>query len=154
MPGPKQPIALVQAKGAKHLTKAEIAKRQATEISAPNDKIEPPAYLSTKRRKQVFVIIARELVEIGIMTNLDVDALARYVIAQELYVKASKRLLSLTDSEDFSGLLKNQDKLFRQCRSAAMDLGLTISSRCRLVMPKPKEPPSDDPFDQFDQFER
>jgi P27 family predicted phage terminase small subunit len=32
-------------------------------------------------------------------------------------------------------VLNNQDKLFKQCRASAMDLGLTISSRCRLVIP-------------------
>lgn len=39
-------------------------------------------------------------------------------------------------NDDYSELLINQDKLFKQCRQASSDLGLTISSRCRLVIPK------------------
>ena len=35
MAGQRQPIALVQAKGKKHLTKAEIAERERTEVKAP-----------------------------------------------------------------------------------------------------------------------
>jgi len=149
MPGQRQPLALLEHKGRKNLTKAEKEQRKATEVSAPSDKVEPPAYLSTKKRKQQFVEIAAELLDIGIMTNLDVDALARYVIAQDLYVKVSKQLLSST-MEDFSDLLNSQDKLFKQCRAAAMDLGLTISSRCRLVMPTPKEPPKDNRYARFE----
>ena len=34
MAGQRQPIALVQAKGKKHLTKAEIAERERTEVKA------------------------------------------------------------------------------------------------------------------------
>lgn len=39
-------------------------------------------------------------------------------------------------NEAYSDLLINQDKLFKQCRQASSDLGLTISSRCKLVIPK------------------
>lgn len=39
-------------------------------------------------------------------------------------------------NDDYSELLINQDKLFKQCRQASSDLGLTISSRCKLVIPK------------------
>ncbi|MFS1511918.1 hypothetical protein VQL36_05705 [Chengkuizengella sp. SCS-71B] len=36
----------------------------------------------------------------------------------------------------FASLTKSQDKYFSQCRAAASDLGLTISTRCKLVIPK------------------
>ncbi|MEC0352493.1 P27 family phage terminase small subunit, partial [Bacillus subtilis] len=38
--------------------------------------------------------------------------------------------------EEFAELFINQDNLFKQCRQASSDLGLTISSRCKLVIPK------------------
>ena len=44
MAGQRQPIALVQAKGKKHLTKAEIAERERTEVKAPSDRVTPPSY--------------------------------------------------------------------------------------------------------------
>ena len=46
MAGQRQPIALVQAKGKKHLTKAEIAEREQTEVKAPSDRVTPPSYLT------------------------------------------------------------------------------------------------------------
>ncbi len=42
----------------------------------------------------------------------------------------------IVPNDDYSDLLINQDKLFKQCRQASSDLGLTISSRCKLVIPK------------------
>ena len=42
-----------------------------------------------------------------------------------------------------------RDKALKQCRGAAADLGLTISSRCRLVVPKPPEAPKENKFGKF-----
>lgn len=155
----KQPVNLLVLKGNKNLTKKEIEERKAQEVKAPSDKVKPPSYLPTKLKKE-FKRISSELVEIGIMTNLDNDALARFLMAQKMYIEVTDNLMKIPSvievpnivkdeygekfqdgmkeaaNPDFSELLINQDKLFKQCRSAASDLGLTISSRCRLVMPK------------------
>ena len=48
MSGPRQPIELVVAKGAKHLTKAEIESRRKSEIAPLDGELTPPAYLSKK----------------------------------------------------------------------------------------------------------
>lgn len=136
MARPRQPVDLIAIKGKKHLTKTEIAERKATEVKAAADKVKPPSYLP-KDLKREFKKIADELLDIGIMTNLDVDALARFLIAKKLYLEITRKLLDepeLIISDD--KLVTSQDKLFKQCRSAASDLGLTISSRCKLVMPK------------------
>ena len=42
---PKQPIELVQFKGKKNLTKAEIEERKITEVAAASDNVVPPDYL-------------------------------------------------------------------------------------------------------------
>ena len=42
-----------------------------------------------------------------------------------------------------------QDKAFKQVRAAASDLGLTISSRCRLVVPQAPEVPKTNKFSRF-----
>lgn len=82
MAGQRQPIALVQAKGKKHLTKAEIAERERTEVKAPSDRVTPPSYL-TATQKKAFRKTVKELRAIDLISNLDVEALARLVIAQE-----------------------------------------------------------------------
>ena len=43
MARPREPIALIEAKGKKHLTKAERDARKKTEITAPCDNVTPPA---------------------------------------------------------------------------------------------------------------
>lgn len=144
---PRQPISLIEAKGKKHLTKEEIAERKATEVKAPNDKIRAPSYLDKDLKKE-FNKIAKELKEIDIMSNLDVDALARFIIARKLYIEITQQLVenpSLLLDKDTVGI---QDKFFKQCRSAASDLGLTISSRCKLVVPKKEEKPKNK-FEKF-----
>lgn len=157
----KQPIDLLVIKGNKNLTKKEIEERKAQEVKAPADNVKPPSYLPTKLKKE-FKKIASELVGIGIMTNLDNDALARFLLAQKMYLDVTGKLINIDPiievpkmveneygekvqdgtikvaNPDYSEILINQDKLFKQCRAAASDLGLTISSRCKLVMPKGK----------------
>lgn len=39
-----------------------------------------------------------------------------------------------------------QDRYFRQCRQGAADFGLTVSSRCRLIVPKAPETPKKNKF--------
>lgn len=137
MAGQRQPIELVLAKGNKHLTKAEIEARRNSEIGPLSGDMTPPAYL-TKKQKAEFNTIANQLRELKIMGETDVDALARYIVANTFYINAVKKLRSKEvrdDPELFDSWLKIQEKMFRQCRASANDLGLSISSRCRLVVP-------------------
>lgn len=163
MPGQRQPIDLIVANGRKHLTKAEIEARRQTEVKAPADKVTAPAYL-TPEQKKTFKKIVKELRNIGLVSNLDVDALARLVIAQSKYIAVTEQLnrqpLMIeverdTGKKDADGqpikvkvevvnseverLAIMQDRFFRQCRQGAADFGLTVSSRCRLIVPKAPE---------------
>jgi len=148
MAGQKQPINLVKAKGKKHLTKAEIAKREKEEVKAPSDKVRAPTYL-TKPLKKEFNKISKELVKIGIMTNLDVDALARFVIAQHMYLEITKKIFDDYELLLDKDIVSAQDRFFKQCRTSAIDLGLTISSRCKLVLPEIKQKEPDNKFAKY-----
>ena len=137
MSGQRQPIELVIRKGNKHLTKTEIETRRKSEIGPLDGEIAPPAYL-TKKQKAEFNKIAGQLEELKILGETDVDALGRYVVANTMYIDSVKKLRRREIREDpelFENWLKIQEKLFRQCRQSASDLGLTISSRCKLVVP-------------------
>lgn len=163
MAGQRQPIELVKAKGKKHLTKAEIEERARTEVKAPADKVTAPPYLTPEQKKK-FKKIVKELRAIDLISNLDVDALARLVIAQEKYMEITAELNRQplmvtvdvpTGQKDVKGnpifrqmetvngeverLALLQDRYFRQCRQGAADFGLTVSSRCRLVVPKKQD---------------
>lgn len=165
---PRQPVDLLVLKGKKHLTKSEIAERKSQEIRAPSDKVKAPRYLD-KEAKREFNKLAKELVELGILTNLDVDALARFLLARRMYLAVTDELLTINPvhnvegfddrgqpiirkiaNENYGDLLQNQDKLFKQCRQAASDLGLTIAARAKLVIPKKEEPkPKTNPEKMF-----
>ena len=153
MAGQRVPLEVIQARGAKHLTKAEIKERQEREIKPITDNIVAPTYLSSKQKKE-FYIIADQLKKLKILGETDVDALARYIISKDLYIKVSKQISKpevIEDPINLDKYLKNQDRLFKQCRASANDLGLSISSRCKLVVPEAnKDEPKENKFKKFE----
>ena len=147
MAGQRLPIEVVQARGSKHLTKAEIQERQERELKPITDGIIAPDYL-TKKQKATFNKLASKLEKLKIMGETDVDALARYIVANDSYVHATKQLRKSEVKNDpmkYESWSKIQERNFKMVRASANDLGLSISSRCKLVVPgankedKPKE---------------
>lgn len=141
----RRPIDLLLIEGKKNWTKAEIEQRRREELVVEGlDDVTAPSYL-TKKQKEEFYEIAPKLQSLNIMTELDEDALARYLIAKTQYVRLSRRLNGMLgkkkDLDEASKISNMLDKAFKQCRQSANDLGLTISSRCRLVVPKVEEAP-------------
>lgn len=154
MPNPKQPVGLLLAKNNRsHLTKAEIEKRQAEELKVDLLDVEPPRHLNRKQKNQ-FIEIASKLKHIKIMTELDEEALARYVTTNEEYLRIDKLLQAEMKKKDYDIAIINQlhlvqDKLLKQVRALASDLGLTITSRARLVVPQATEEPKKNKFSKF-----
>ena len=163
---PRQPIDLLIEKGKKHLTKEEIEYRRNTEVNVEAKDVKPPTYLS-KKQKQEFNKIAKILVESVMMSELDEDCLARYLIANENYIRFTKQInaefrkqnskeakqdpdiLEKTNTR-IEQLLIHQDRAFKQCNSCADKMGLTITSRCRLQVPQaPTEKPKENKFAKF-----
>lgn len=91
MAGKKQPLAVIQANGRKHLTKAEIELRKAQELHPDADKVAPPGWLD-KKQKRRFKELAAQLIDLKIMTNLDCEALARLVKAEADYVAMTQAI--------------------------------------------------------------
>lgn len=154
MAGQRLPTAVVQARGSKHFTKAEIQERQEREIKPITDNIIAPDYL-TKKQKDEFYRIADQLKKLKILGETDVDALGRYIVANDFYINAVKQMRKTEVKNNpvaFEAWAKIQEKYFKQCRSCANDLGLTISSRCRLVVPATKEAPKKE--NKFAKFEK
>lgn len=153
MAGQRIPIELVQARGSKHLTKAEIAERHAREVKPNTDNIIAPDFL-TKKQKDDFYRLSAQLEKLKIMGETDVDALGRYIVANDFYINAVKKMRSKEvrdDPDKFTAWAKIQERYFKQCRSCANDLGLSISSRCKLVVPETKhETPKENKFKKFE----
>lgn len=160
MAGARKPIKLNLATGNKHWTKDEIEERLSSEVQPITDGIAAPSYLTSKQKKQ-FNTIADQLQRIGIMGETDNDTLARYITAQGLYEQAVKDLRELQKKrpKDADALVvwvniveqldKRQDRYFKQAQTAAAALGLTISSRCKLAVPKSAEAPKVNKFAKF-----
>ncbi len=142
MPNIKQPIELIQAKGRKHLTKAEIETRKASQVSSEFSGLIEPDGL-TKAEQIAFWKWADILDKLGILSDLDVDALARYVKAQSRYLKAekvySKVLAASDDLDEIEKAQRIQDRALKAVTSCAKCLGMTIDSRARLIAPKVAE---------------
>lgn len=159
---PREPINLILAKGKKHLTKAEIKERTESEITTDHINVKPPEYLNDKEKEE-FNKISKILLDIGIITELDEDCLAHYLISNTSYIKYTKTIRSLEDEyakakrkdkknqilSDIDLYLQYQARALKQCRVCANDMGLSISSRAKLVMPKPKETPPENKFNKF-----
>ena len=159
---PKEPINLIIAKGKKHLTKQEIEERQKSEIKVNFTDVKPPEYL-TDEQKTEFMKIANILLKVGIMTELDEDCLAHYLIANTNYILYTQKIRELNikilkakradirrkAEMDIDTYLSYQDRALKQCRACANDLGLSISSRCKLVMPPTNEKPKENKFAKF-----
>lgn len=176
----REPINLIIAKGKKHIGPAFIEERRAQELSVPFKDVVAPDYL-TKKQKEEFDTYADLLLKLDIFTELDVDVLAQYCIAHDLYLEYSKQIkklmaknevirtwkvldtlaLECDDKEQLIDLLEQllrrqrgaeitslmslQDKAFKQCLACAREMGLTITSRTKLVIP----PPPDDTDDEL-----
>lgn len=175
MAGQRQPLEVLQGKGRKHLTKAEIENRQKTEIKAKSDKVKPPTYLGAKQKKR-FTEIANELLDLDIMANIDCDALARLIIVEDEFIAINKALkktplminrrIALDELDEhgnpvfkeveekvvnpeYNQLQIMRGRVFKECRQGAADFGLTVSSRCRLVVARSSEPPKENKFMKY-----
>lgn len=158
----KQPIDLIAAKGRKHLTKAEYEERKSGEISAPSDAVKTPLFL-TKKEQKTFEELSQMLIDIGVMTNLDSNALGAYIKAVSNYEKAVKQLDKIRLSFDKKkNMTKEEQELVawakfnaqhkivvrceKEMKLLGAPFGLDPLSRCKLVIPKKDE---DKPKNKF-----
>lgn len=150
MPGPRQPVQLLQAKGAKHLTKAEIEERTKTEVKTDTPRyVLPPKWLPEQLRDE-FKKISRELIALNIFSKLDADSLAFYLMSRQEWMQDTAELATARRQRDPNSIKLWSDlqaKHFKAARQTANELGLTVTSRCRLVIPKKDEAP---PLDDFE----
>lgn len=147
----KLPLRVIKGNArSNHITKHEMKKRLAHEekMRGPTENIIAPPYLTAVQKKE-FDDIAKELLKLEIFSELEIDVLARYLDSKYQYVQVVKDLRKMKptitveengkkqtfENEDYRKLLRTKNTLFNECRAAATDLGLTISSRLKLVFP-------------------
>ena len=139
MPGKRQPTDVLEANGRKHLTNEEKTARRASEVSVPPaTKARPPNWLESEDLRKEFRKLGKQLIEAGLYTDLDADNLGYYITARAQWVAATEQVaaaLVAGDSKNSNFWSRIQDRFFKQARSCAASMGLTVSDRCRLVIP-------------------
>lgn len=134
-----QPVALLKAKGRTVRPRAYWEEREAREVKVPFDQVSPPDYLKGKKNRAEFMEIAGKLKAIGIFTELDEDVLARYILSKNLYLLYTQKLtqeIAKGDTDTITKYQRLQAEAFKQCRACGSDLGLSITSRCKIQIPQ------------------
>lgn len=149
-----KPIYLHLLEGNKNrLTKTEIDKRLEAEKSMQpkNDRIKPPAWLDSMAKRE-FKRIAQELMDLDLLTNVDINALAAYCDAYSDYIKCTRIIQEEGLMVEYTNkaaetnkvphpLLTKKKQLHEQMKSLATEFGLTPSSRASLAKPKRDDKP-------------
>lgn len=153
MPGPRQKLSVLEANGRKHLSKAEKAERAAREVELPKPaKMKVPRWLP-EHLKADFRALAKELLAADMgAAQLDRDTVGRYLVAQHQFTAACRMVQDALDQEDpdlVNAWSRAQKTYFEQARACANDLGMTITSRCRLVVPEGAQKQEENPFLQL-----
>lgn len=138
MPGPRQPTDVVEANGRKHLTEAEKDARRDREIHVPPpDEALPPKWLPKKLHKE-YHEIGEILRTAGLYSELDRDVLGQYFLARDRWLQADKLAAKAIRDKDEALAQKwssTQNTYFRQARQCAESMGLSVTARCRIVVP-------------------
>ena len=149
----KLPQNVIEMRDRSQQTKAEKAERHASEPKTEKVKqVRAPVWVPEHLREE-FSKIGRELNEIGLLSKLDFDILARYLMSRDAWVAAhhkARDALDMDDAKEAGTWSRVARTYFDQCQQCASSMGLTISSRCRLVVPKPPEDPAgEDPMTEM-----
>ena len=138
MPGQRQPIALIEANGRKHITVAEADARRDAEVHAPApDQAVPPQWLPKKHHAE-YRKLGEILIACGLFSELDRDVLAQYFVARDSWISAQRRAAAAIRAKDENAAkawTTVQAAYFKQARQAGDAMGLTVTSRCRIVVP-------------------
>lgn len=164
MANQRQPVGLIQAKGKKHLTKAEIEQRQATEIHPLlSENVSPPKYLSKAEKDRFFEILG-QLDGLGIVGDKDMLMLGQLVQEESMAVDAYKDYKKARARRDgflrtakqngldymqgdYFEIYKNHEMMLTNAdirvsrhrndlRKIANDFGMSVTAGCRVVMPQ------------------
>ena len=140
---------VVATVGKSHLSNKdkEFLINNSLEVETDHEKIVAPSFLD-KEMKEKFYFLADELIKLNIFTHLDVDTLAQYVFNITQYEKISEILINIPMvGEEYSEMIKLQEKFFKMSRAGANELGLNILSRNKLIVPKQEV--KTNKFDEF-----
>lgn len=136
----RQPADVILARGKTHMTRAEYEERKASEPTMPPEMrdVEPPEYLfqwpDMVNQFDYYAKMLRALIPDN-FGQPDADLLARYVVSEALYESYTALLVGLAKPDEIKAVQIAQDRAFKQAHTCASSLGLTVTSRCKLIVP-------------------
>lgn len=135
----------------KNMTKAEKEARKKAEqkLQPKKDKIKTPKWLD-KTAKKEWRRVCKELEELGLLTNIDITALAIYCDAFSKLLQANSEIESrgmfveYTNKAGATNIIENPavrtaNKYADIIRKMCAEFGLTPSARAKLTLPKEEE---------------
>ncbi|CEO07630.1 phage terminase small subunit P27 family [Paraclostridium sordellii] len=149
MARPRQPVSLLQAKGKKHLTKAEIEERKSQELKVNSDNVKAPVFLNESLIDE-FNKFVQEMNRFEILDNTDSDAVGRYTYYKNEFARIAKKLSKTgPDNKKYDDYLKKLSNISKEINILEVRFGITPGNRCKLVIPTQKE---DKPPNKFSKF--
>lgn len=154
MPANRVPTNLLKLRGAfdKH---PERLKARQNELTLTVEAPEPPDFLSEQARPH-WDSISDTLYKFGVMTALDVHALAAYCEVYARWLHANEQICKngcvIPDEDGFprsSPYLRVANDAFQQMRSLLTEFGLTPAARSRVSAP---DRPTENPFAAIDRL--
>lgn len=133
------------------ISKEEKKKRQEAEaqIKVKSDQLLTPPEFLNERASQEFLRVAKESQELGILDNLDFTFIVIYAEAWDNYCTCSENIakhgmiqtkeLTTGSYEVPSVYVKLQAHFIKQIMHCSSKLGLAVTDRLRLVIPKEEE---------------
>ena len=129
---------MIEAEGVNHMGRAELDERRDREVHVPPaETVTPPNWLPKKMHAE-FQRIGEIIQKAGLYSDLDQDVLAQYFLCRERWIRADKEAAKAIRDKDekmakeWTGI---QSSYFKQARQCAEAMGLSVTSRCRIVMP-------------------
>ena len=132
MPRDNLPSKIAKEFGRKNYTKAELLEKEKTEVIAPEDDVQPSRSLPKRLHKRFFWYV-EQFKGMGILTNVDTEALSRYLIYVDHFWKIQKLLDEANpDEEGYTTLVNNLNKYSDRALNLEKELGLTMVSRMKI----------------------
>ena len=153
----RTPMSVQEKNRRVHRANAEKEERREREsaFAGSPEKTDAPQYLSTKeqRKRHRQIVSLLQSANRNLCTDLDVDAVARYVLEEEEYLAAVKELRKARRSggapEAVEKLQRMKNSAFKCVDTAAKSIGLTVDSRLRFNL-KPEEEKPKNKFADLD----
>lgn len=140
-----KPIDLIVMDGKTHLTKAEIRERREREIKPDKSRVQCPDWLC-ETGKAEWDRIQDDLIDLNLLTNLDVNQLAIYCDAYAKYIEAAKQInekgltMEYTNKLGATNLVNNPyvqiaTKYAEIVKKYCDEFGLSPVSRAKMSIP-------------------